>query len=47
MLRSVRSAKSVAWMRLKVSGVSRWRALPRLVALFTSSDEFHSEKNVL
>jgi len=30
-----------------VVGVSNWRFLPLLVAVFTSSDEFHSLKNTL
>ena len=42
MLRSVRSAKSVAWIRLNVAGVSSCFFLPRLVVSFTSGEEFHS-----
>ena len=36
MLRSVRSAKSVAWIRLNVAGVRSCFFLPRLVVSFTS-----------
>src|ERR687888_1974026 len=41
-LYSRRSAKSVAWSRLNVIGVSAFFFLPVLVAAFTSADEFHS-----
>src|SRR3954454_23253068 len=37
-----RSAKSVAWRRLNVIGVSDFFFLPILVAAFTSAEEFHS-----
>src|SRR3982750_3313734 len=40
-----RSAKSVAWSRLNVIGVSAFFFLPVLVAAFTSADEFHSVMN--
>src|SRR2546425_1101877 len=40
--RSVRSAKSVAWIRLKVVGVNMSFFLPRRVVSRTSGDEFHS-----
>jgi hypothetical protein len=43
---SVRSAKSVAWIRLNVIGVSMRFFLPRRVTSRTSADEFHSLKNV-
>jgi hypothetical protein len=45
--RSYRSAKSVAWMRLKVVGVSNWRFFPFRVDSFTRSLEFHSVKKTL
>src|SRR6266478_2368315 len=41
-LYSRRSAKSVAWSRLNVIGVSAFFFLPVLVAALTSADEFHS-----
>src|SRR5438874_6198661 len=44
-LYSRRSAKSVAWSRLNVIGVSAFFFLPALVAAFTSADEFHSVMN--
>src|SRR3954471_5611068 len=37
-----RSAKSVAWSRLNVMGVSAFFFLPVFVAAFTRADEFHS-----
>src|SRR3954471_1020345 len=40
-----RSAKSVAWSRLNVIGVSAFFFLPALVAAFTRADEFHSVMN--
>ena len=46
-MRSVRSAKSVAWIREKVRGVSSRRALPRRVVRLTRGEEFHSEKKLL
>src|SRR6478735_11532019 len=45
MLYSRRSAKSVAWRRLNVIGVSAFFFLPALVAALTSADEFHSVTN--
>ena len=42
MLRSMRSAKSVACMRQNVAGVSMCFFFPRLVMFLTSGDEFHS-----
>src|SRR6476620_12278253 len=41
-LYSRRSAKSVAWSRLNVIGVSAFFFLPVFVAAFTRADEFHS-----
>ncbi len=38
----MRSAKSVAWIRLKVVGVNISFFLPRRVACRTSGEEFHS-----
>src|SRR5687767_9716609 len=46
MWRSLRSAKSVAWIRLNVIGVSMRFFLPRRVTSRTSGDEFHSLKYV-
>src|SRR3954471_24443709 len=40
-----RSAKSVAWSRLNVIGVSAFFFFPVLVAAFTRADEFHSVTN--
>src|SRR6202022_744132 len=40
-----RSAKSVAWRRLNVIGVSAFFFLPVLVAALTNADEFHSVTN--
>src|SRR5207249_5930195 len=45
MLYSSQSAKSVAWSRLNVIGVSAFFFLPAFVAAFTSADEFHSVMN--
>ena len=42
MLRSYLSAKSVAWSRLKVVGVSSPFFFPREVISLTVSEEFHS-----
>src|SRR5438128_424853 len=44
-LYSRRSAKSVAWSRLNVIGVSAFFFLPAFVAALTSADEFHSVTN--
>src|SRR6476620_4049730 len=44
-LYSRRSAKSVAWSRLNVIGVSAFFFFPLLVAAFTRADEFHSVTN--
>src|SRR5262245_32388382 len=44
-LYSRRSAKSVAWSRLNVMGVSAFFFLPVLVAALTRADEFHSVTN--
>ena len=41
-MRSMRSAKSVAWIRLKVAGESICFFLPRFVMSLTSGEEFHS-----
>ncbi len=38
----MRSAKSVAWIRLKVVGVNISFFLPRRVVSRTSGEEFHS-----
>ena len=46
MWRSLRSAKSVAWIRLNVIGVSMRFFLPRRVTSRTSGEEFHSLKYV-
>ena len=40
----MRSAKSVAWIRLKVVGVNISFFLPRRVVRRTSGEEFHSLK---
>ena len=42
--RSRRSAKSVAWIRLKVVGVNICFFLPRRVVSRTKGEEFHSLK---
>jgi len=47
MFLSYLSAKSVAWSRLKVVGVSRAFFLPFDVISLTTSEEFHSVKNTL
>src|ERR1051325_2289896 len=44
-LYSSRSAKSVAWSRLNVIGVSAFFFFPVFVAAFTNADEFHSVTN--
>src|SRR5262245_17570598 len=44
-LYSRRSAKSVAWSRLNVIGVSAFFFFPVFVAALTSADEFHSVTN--
>src|SRR2546423_15693898 len=44
---SVRSAKSVAWIKLNVVGVSNCFFLPRLVVFLTRGDEFHSLKKTV
>src|SRR6185436_13741455 len=44
-LYSRRSAKSVAWSRLNVIGVSAFFFFPVFVAAFTRADEFHSVTN--
>src|SRR5689334_20650589 len=43
-VRSSRSAKSAAWIRLNVRGLSNRLALPYLVVSRTSGEEFHSLK---
>jgi len=44
MLRSIRSAKSVACNNENVVGVNNRRFFARRVVSFTSGEEFHSEK---